>query len=55
MEKPKHYHVRRPTDMNQKNGQVVNPPNFPEMGGFTGPGKVNMHKGNFKIIKPKTR
>jgi len=33
--KPKMYPVRQPTDNKRRNGQVLNPPRLPEIGGMT--------------------
>lgn len=41
--------LRKPTDENQINGQVVNPPRYAEMGGLTGPGKVKTTVNNSKF------
>ncbi len=43
-------HVRRPTDNNQMNGQVVNTPRFAEMGGLSGAAKAGSK--NKMAIKP---
>jgi hypothetical protein len=32
-----------------KNGQAINPPSFMEMGGFTGPSKLNRDDSNMGI------
>jgi len=32
--------LRKPTDDNQINGQIVNPPRYAEWGGLSGPSKV---------------
>jgi len=43
-------HVRRPTDNNQANGQIVNTPRYAEMGGLSGAAKIGSK--NKMAIKP---
>ena len=35
---------RRPTDQNQQNGQITNPPRYAATGGLTGPGKYSKNQ-----------
>ena len=42
---------RRPTDNNQKNGQVINTPRFSEFGGLTGATKAG-YKNMMSMSKP---
>lgn len=54
MDKPKSYHVRRPTDTGKSNGQINNPPRMPEMGGATGLNK-GFKRDAYRIVKPGKR
>lgn len=49
--KPSSSGLRRPTDPNKENGQVVNPPRYAEWGGLTGPSKT-AERNPFTISKP---
>ena len=42
---------RRPTDNNQKNGQVINAPRFSQFGGLTGATKAG-YKNMMSMSKP---
>ena len=42
---------RSPTSNAKENGQIVNPPRYAEMGGFTGPSK-GVSKNKMSIRKP---
>lgn len=48
--------LRKPTDENQINGPVVNPPRYAEMGGLTGPAKAKttVNHSKFDIGNPLT-
>lgn len=43
---------RRPTDNNQKNGQVVNTPRYSQFGGLSGASKTGAKSGNMSLSKP---
>lgn len=43
---------RRPTDNNQKNGQIVNTPRYSEMGGLSGAGKIGPNSKIMGLSKP---
>lgn len=43
--------VRRPTDNNQQNGQIINTPRFAEMGGLSSAAKAGT-KNKMAIVKP---
>lgn len=43
--------LRKPTDAQKENGQIVNPPRFAEMGGLDKPSRV-AQKNPFGIRKP---
>ncbi len=42
---------RRPTDDNQKNGQIVNTPRFAKLGGLSSAAKANT-KNSMNLSKP---
>lgn len=43
--------VRRPTDNNQQNGQIVNTPRYATMGGLSAPAKIGT-KNKMGIVPP---
>lgn len=43
--------LRDPRDNAQTNGNIVNPPRFAQMGGFTGPGKA-LNRNQFAVRPP---
>lgn len=43
---------RRPTDNNQKNGQIINTPRYAEMGGLSGASKIGPNSKNMGLSKP---
>ena len=43
---------RRPTDNNQKNGQIVNTPRFSELGGLSGASKTGPSSKIMGLSKP---
>lgn len=43
--------VRRPTDNNQQNGQIINTPRFAAMGGLNGAAKIGS-KNKMGIVPP---
>ena len=47
--KPSEKGRRSPTTNQQRNGDIVNPVRYPEMGGFT-PGKRAIKKNGLKIV-----
>lgn len=49
--KPSSKGMREPTSNEQNNGQVVNPPRYAEMGGFTS-GRKGFKSNDKKIKKP---
>jgi len=42
---PNSFPIRHPTDNKQAHGRIVNPPRFPEIGGFDGPQSWNAESG----------
>jgi hypothetical protein len=50
--KPSARGVRSPTTNAKSNGDIDNPPRFPQLGGFTGTGK-GIKKNTYKIRPPK--
>lgn len=49
--KPRRAPMRTPTSNEKVNGRIHNPPRYPEIGGFTGPGKA-FKNNQYKIRKP---
>lgn len=49
--KPRKSPMRAPTSNAKGNGRIENPPRFPEIGGFTGPGRAFKNNA-MKIRKP---
>lgn len=49
--KPSGQGMRDPTSNAQQNGRVVNPPRYPQLGGFTGSGK-GFKKNDKNIRRP---
>lgn len=43
--------LRKPTDPNKENGQIINPPRYANWGGLNGPSKV-AQKNPLTISKP---
>jgi hypothetical protein len=43
--------LRRPTDAQKENGQIINPPRYAEMGGLDAPKRI-AQKNPFTISKP---
>ena len=54
--KPSESGLRRPTDANQVNGQIINPPRYCEYGGLDSPMRVKtgVNKSKFDIGNPLT-
>ena len=52
--RPSESGIRQPTDANQINGTVINPPRYCEYGGLSGPNKVvtTVNKSKFDIGNP---
>jgi hypothetical protein len=48
--RPKAGTIRRPTDNQQKNGQIYNPPRYEPFGGLSGANKVT--KNQMTLSKP---
>ncbi len=43
--------LQKPQEVSEVNGQCINSPVYPEMGGFTGPGKAS-ENNRFNIVPP---
>lgn len=49
---PRHAAPRSPGERRETDGEFVQPPTYPQMGGFTGPGKVRARTGTMKLGTP---
>jgi hypothetical protein len=49
---PERFPIRDVKDGGQINGRIVNPVGYPDMGGFTGPGKWAEGKNDMRVEKP---